>query len=172
MSIATSQCYLIAYSIPSSLPECGHVFCQTCLRDWFSAALQQHMTTHPNYSLPNRNQLPYNARSLLAQVQSDPENSELRLKLEIELTQHRFVRLQQQGAGMGGDPVYTCPTCRRQVKNRPVEVFPLKAVVRVVAGAMGENSPKKSTAGTRGGKAPATNSDGSWDGFFGQDLGI
>lgn len=130
------------------------------------------MTTHPTYLLPTHNQLPYQARHLLAQVQSDPDNAQLRLKLDMELTQHRFVQLQRQGAGMGGDPVYTCPTCRKAVRNRPVEVFPLKAMVRVVAEAMGETSPQKPAAGRREGKAPAGGNDGPWDGFFGQDLGV
>ena len=40
-------------------------------------------------------------------------------------------------------PPFTCPTCRMKVRERPVEVFQLKALVRKVAFTLdGERSPK------------------------------
>jgi len=57
-------------------------------------------------------------------------------------------------------PQYTCPTCREPVHSRPTEAFALKAIVRVITAATGENSPKKPI---RKGNALAA---GPWDGFF------
>lgn len=65
-------------------------------------------------------------------------------------------------------PQYTCPTCREAVKNRPVEDFALKALVRTVAAAVGENSPRKQLAEIPGRgttRAPPVKSD-PWDIFF------
>lgn len=42
-----------------------------------------------------------------------------------------------------GCPKYTCPSCREPVKQSPAEAFALKAIVRTVAQAEGEGSPKK-----------------------------
>lgn len=36
-------------------------------------------------------------------------------------------------------PEYTCPTCRKRVKSKPVECFPLKAVVGAMAKAKGQS---------------------------------
>lgn len=33
---------------------CGHTFCQTCLSDWFSTQLANHMSFHPNWQPPQR----------------------------------------------------------------------------------------------------------------------
>lgn len=59
-------------------------------------------------------------------------------------------------------PCYTCPTCRDPVKTAPIEAFSLKHVVRTVAQAEGETSPKRATSH---GTNPRRN-DGPWDGFF------
>ncbi|KNZ77764.1 hypothetical protein J132_03822, partial [Termitomyces sp. J132] len=71
-----------------------------------------------------------------------------------------YAQLQQQAP----QPQYTCPTCREQVKNRPVEDFALKALIRAITTAAGEGSPKKLDKQTRG-KATAPKT-GPWDGFF------
>lgn len=130
-----------------SLPECGHVFCQTCLSDWFSTTLTQYMTSHPNYNqvLP----VPYHLRPVFNQARNNPH---LRPQFELLLAQYRAT----QGDGEG--PMYTCPTCREVVKNKPVEDFKLKGVVRIVADALGETSPRK--------RVPHIGSKGPWDGFF------
>jgi hypothetical protein len=61
--------------------------------------------------------------------------------------------------------VYTCPTCREVVRNKPVEVFALKSVVGTVSNAMGETSPKKKSV-----KGKKMASAGPWDGFFPADI--
>lgn len=147
-SISCEICTMKMWS-PYILPECGHVFCQSCLSDWFSTTLDQHLAIHPNYVL--NPPVPHHLRQLANQVRSNPNNPHLRPQLDALIVQHRTVSLVQQ-------PVYTCPVCREQVKNKPVEDFALKSVVRVVAGATGENSPTKKTHGR--GRA------GPWDRFF------
>jgi len=59
-------------------------------------------------------------------------------------------------------PEYTCPSCRKPVKTRPVEDFPLKALIRTLAAATGENSPQKPEKPRSGTAKPS----GPWDGFF------
>lgn len=40
-------------------------------------------------------------------------------------------------------PVYTCPSCRLHVKRKPVEIFAIKDMVRLVSRMVdGEGSPK------------------------------
>lgn len=85
--------------------------------------------------------------------------------------QAQILAFEQQGPR----PKYTCPTCRAVVLTKPVEVFALKSIVEIVAGAMGESAPKKaalaaptrtrSGAATRSGSA-ARHLDDPWDGFF------
>lgn len=125
---------------PYILPECGHIFCQTCLQDWFNTTLAHFLTTHPHYDV--NNPIPY-----------------------LQPFQHVPQAIVHQQA-----PQYTCPTCRATVQNRPVEVFTVKALVRTVAAAIGENSPKKPPAAMdiRAGKnrVQGVQTMGPWDGFF------
>ena len=59
-------------------------------------------------------------------------------------------------------PAYTCPTCRQDVKNKPVEDFAFKSLVHMIATANGESSPKSTK-----GKSVRRENAGPWDGFFG-----
>lgn len=63
-------------------------------------------------------------------------------------------------------PKYTCPVCREPVRNRPVEAFAVKNLVRVVAKAQGEESPQKPTALTKGKSRRVVTDSGPWDRFF------
>ncbi|KAJ3922259.1 hypothetical protein F5877DRAFT_34199 [Lentinula edodes] len=132
--------------------ECGHTYCQSCLQDWFSTTLAQHMAAHPNYNI-NQHQHPYGADMYAAYP---------------GFAQHHYMHL--LGAATP-QPHYTCPICRKQVRNPPVEDFNLKKIVRAVASVQGESSPRKGEAGSsrrKGkakGKAPAQRED-PWSGFF------
>jgi hypothetical protein len=136
------------------LPECGHTFCQSCLQDWFGTTLAQFMTTHPHYNI--------NASNLYGP------------QLQYLMAQNAYMLHTPQGAAMLAQfqqpaPQYTCPTCREVVKNRPVEDFALKALVRTVATAAGESSPKKPQAAVFGGgrhRVPVPRPSGPWDGIF------
>lgn len=64
-------------------------------------------------------------------------------------------------------PKYTCPSCREELRNPPIEAFNVKSIVRAVASVEGESSPRKETGSSsrRKGKAPAVRED-PWSGFF------
>ncbi|KAF5388864.1 hypothetical protein D9757_005682 [Collybiopsis confluens] len=110
--------------------------------DWFDTIFNRHKAAHPQYHV---NQQPY------ALAEAYPYLHHLR-------------------AG-NPQPHYSCPTCREQVKNPPIEDFSLKKVVRAVAKAQGEGSPRKEEAGSsrRKGKskvqAPTRRPD-PWSKFF------
>jgi hypothetical protein len=140
-----SQPFVLSTSC--SLPECGHLFCQSCLQDWFGTTLAQFMNAHPHYDVNQAQNIPH-----------------LQHLFET-LIQNPRAATNPQVAGMLANilppsPQYTCPTCREPVRTRPIEVFALKAIVRVVTTAAGESSPKKTVAKNWKGKT------GPWDGFF------
>ncbi|KAJ8518064.1 hypothetical protein ONZ45_g4842 [Pleurotus djamor] len=131
---------------PYILPECGHSFCESCLQDWFTTSLARHAQTHPGYDV-NRPTAPIPAHMLMMHPQL-----------------HQILAMYDQA---NPQPEYTCPTCRVRVRTRPVEDFALKAIVRTVAQAEGENSPRKSAptaAKNKGKKRQVLTSP--WDAYF------
>ena len=130
-----------------SLPGCGHIFCLSCLQDWFGTALAQFMNANPHYNVNQAQNIPH--------LQHLFQN----------LIQNPHAAAHPQVAAMLANllppsPQYTCPTCREPVRTRPIEVFALKAIIRVVTAAAGESSPKKAVNNNWKAKA------GPWDGFF------
>jgi len=107
----------------------------------------------PEFSLDQS--IPGHIRDLLVQVRDRPE---LQAELDFELAQYRF----SQGIPQ---PIYTCPTCRDVVRNKPVEILALKTVVETISNAMGTTSPKVTSVK---GKNPV--SAGSWDEIFPVDI--
>jgi len=122
------------------LPECGHIFCQTCLQEWFNTTLAHFLATHPHY---------------------DANNPMYHLRA--------FPHMPPPAAYQQA-PQYTCPTCRATVQNKPVEVFALKALVRTIAAAAGESSPTKppkvTNLRTGQNRVQGVQITGPWDGFF------
>ncbi|KIK91303.1 hypothetical protein PAXRUDRAFT_830957 [Paxillus rubicundulus Ve08.2h10] len=136
---------------PYLLPDCGHCFCQDCLVDWFGTTQAQHMQANPQYDA-NRAALAGQLRGLIHSIHNihtlmGPHGHQ---HVQAMLTQ--FHRLQ---------PEYTCPSCRKEAVNKPVEDFRLKTLVREIAGSMGESSPRQEVSRNRG--VPGS---GPFDGFF------
>ena len=123
-----------------SLPECGHIFCLSCLQDWFGRTLAQFINANPHYSINQAQNIPH----LQHLFQTLMENPQAAAHPQL----------------LPPTPQYTCPTCREPVLTRPIEVFAMKAIVRVVTATAGESSPKKTV--NKNWKAKA----GPWDGFF------
>ncbi|KAK0486032.1 hypothetical protein IW261DRAFT_1663135 [Armillaria novae-zelandiae] len=124
-----------------------------CLRDWFNATLEQHRRQHPHYHPNQPIMLPDFLREMMFYPQIAPQ---------------QLSALVKQITAASGGPVFSCPTCREPVKNRPVEVFAIKSLVRTVAAAQSESSPRKVPPEGRSrskNKAPAR-LEGPWDRFF------
>ncbi|KIK09334.1 hypothetical protein K443DRAFT_671830 [Laccaria amethystina LaAM-08-1] len=139
---------------PFLLAGCGHIFCLSCLQDWFSTTLVQFMAANPHYDV---NQ----PHPLVPQLQAFLQNPHALNNPQVA------TMLAHQ---LPPEPEYTCPSCRERVRVRPAEVFTLKALVRTVATAAGEAIPKETTLAylsNKRGKAKATiPPTGPWDGFF------
>jgi len=145
--------FLCLSDICFSLPQCGHVFCERCLENWFSTTLVQHLVTHPTFD-PNPI-IPGHLAGLFAQVRQNPGHPYLQLQLNAELA---YFRVAQDLPPL---PVYTCPLCRKTVENKPIEDFALKRIVETIAHLTGETAPE---AGSHGlGATP-------WDEYFTSSL--
>ncbi|KAF8441773.1 hypothetical protein L210DRAFT_896447 [Boletus edulis BED1] len=134
---------------PYILPECGHSFCEKCLVDWFSTTQARHMTANPQLD---------DSRSALA--------GQLHAFVQMVPNLHAYGLHGQQHvravlAGLRRHrPDYTCPSCRKEVLNKPVEGFRLKDLINQIAGLMGETEPHKDTLAHRG------SGSGPFDHFF------
>ncbi|KAF8549025.1 hypothetical protein OG21DRAFT_1448408 [Imleria badia] len=112
---------------PYTLPECGHSFCEICLVDWFSTTQVQHLTANPQLD-DNRAALVGQLHAFVQMVPNlhayGPHGQQHVRAILAELRRHR--------------PEYTCPSCRKQVLNKPVEDFRLKSLIKDIAEMMGE----------------------------------
>ncbi|KAK7692894.1 hypothetical protein QCA50_004529 [Cerrena zonata] len=125
---------------------CGHMFCQTCLQDWFDSILTKHRAEDPNYE---------------ASTHALTHYHEMLRNPRLAAHQRRYIEDNARAiqASMK-QPAFTCPTCRVATKDKPIEIYTLKQVVRTISEAMGESSPKKILP-PRGSKEI-----GPWDRFF------
>ncbi|KAJ8596345.1 hypothetical protein M405DRAFT_877613, partial [Rhizopogon salebrosus TDB-379] len=97
-TLSCDVCANMMYS-PYTLLDCGHCYCEGCLKGWFDETLAKHMRTHPMYDV-NRDPMPQNFPQLLQTLHpyiSFPHRTQL---LEI------YNNSKQQ------QPEYTCPGCR------------------------------------------------------------
>ncbi|KXN90144.1 hypothetical protein AN958_04634 [Leucoagaricus sp. SymC.cos] len=103
---------------PYLLPDCGHTFCLSCLRDWFGTAHARFLQANPHWHQNTMN-------GYISRIQA------LLLPEYLAHPQLHF-HLQQLQQPV---PEYTCPTCRKRVYRRPVEVYALKSLVRTISAA-------------------------------------
>ncbi|KAF9453918.1 hypothetical protein P691DRAFT_657162 [Macrolepiota fuliginosa MF-IS2] len=111
--ICTSRMYT-----PYLLPDCGHTFCFSCLKDWFGTTHARFLQANPHWSAGMVNLYVARIQGLLR-----PEY------LNHPQIHNHLLQLQQP------QPEYTCPTCRKRVLRRPVEDYALKALVRNISAA-------------------------------------
>ncbi|EKM80794.1 hypothetical protein AGABI1DRAFT_126832 [Agaricus bisporus var. burnettii JB137-S8] len=135
---------------PYLLPGCGHTFCLSCLRDWFGMTHAQFLQTNPHWNPNAQNQNILRIRSLLR-----PEY------LVHPQIQHEMLHIQQP------QPQFTCPTCRKRVYQRPVEVYALKSLIRMSLSAneaeKAKIPPDTTVVEKRRGRLVVVD---PWDGFF------
>ena len=152
---------LHADDVPS-LPDCGHTFCEGCLQDWFDKTLSEH----------TRHQRPYDLTA--ANIGGAYQHIQPRVQINFSaaaflegayngLPFHQARPVERQlPPQLLPKPSYTCPSCRAEVKSRPIEEFSLKAMVRAVAAANGETIPEKQIVVGQSGTST------SFDKFFGK----
>ena len=105
----------------SSLTECGHVFCVSCILDWFDNTHVQFINGHPGYT-----PLPQYLKEVLRRPFDYPHDF---YRVSMHLTQYP-------------GPQYTCPSCRTIVTRRPVEDFKVKALVSWLGSVQGIKPPE------------------------------
>ncbi len=103
------------------------MFCETCINKWFGTALAQHYEEHPSFTWGWPIEVPDKVREMF--LQGPIEHYPLAVMYE------------QFNAGTGA-PAFSCPTCCKLVKHRPVEVYKMKSVIENVAFSKGDIMPQ------------------------------
>ncbi|KAL0578664.1 hypothetical protein V5O48_003330 [Marasmius crinis-equi] len=98
------------FTSPHLLTACGHVFCRKCLREWFSTILEKYRSGR----------------------RYDPSNVPLSRHIRDGLITARSLQDVQELLRGLDRPQFTCPACRTQAVDKPVEVYPLKAIARTI----------------------------------------
>jgi hypothetical protein len=139
-------CAHLMYS-PYLLTDCGHCYCEGCLKGWFDETLTKHIRAHPTYNM-NRNPVPRNLPQVLHTI-----SPYVSYPIQAQLQAMYHASRQQQ-------PEYTCPGCRKEVTGKPVVNFVVKDMVSVAGSVLGQPNTRRESSNIRGQQA------GPFDGFF------
>ncbi|OAX39948.1 hypothetical protein K503DRAFT_865004 [Rhizopogon vinicolor AM-OR11-026] len=146
-TLSCDICANLMYS-PYILLNCGHCYCEGCLKGWFDETLTKHIRMHPTYDM-NRDPMPRKFPQLLHALH--PYIS-IQLRTQLLATYNNY--RQQQ-------PEYTCPGCRTEVTEKPVVNYAIKDVVSVVASALGQSDTRVQSSTSR-----LVQQTAPFDGFF------
>lgn len=118
--LATSQASIIKCVVcqhcmeqPFTIVECGHSFCYWCLMTWFHALLEKQIHWRP--SIPTH-------------LKSAP------------FTADKIKQLVEEGHIYR--PCYSCPLCRRAVRNKPVKVFLASDLIGAIGALVPQSFPE------------------------------
>lgn len=126
-----------------SLTECGHTHCEKCLVAWFKEILEIFQRDVSQDYDPYAD-APYISDAVIARLTEDIQD----IFWSTDSPPH---------------PIYTCPTCRKEVRNLPCETFKIKSMVQLYAEQSGEEDPEKGKKGKGKGVEPSA----VWAQFFG-----
>ena len=102
---------------PNSLYECGHVFCKACLIKWFDEARDKHTRDYPPPAI----------------------SREMHMHRYSPIVRTTFQSIINTHSRRAGSPKYTCLTCRKDVKSKPVLVYTMRDMVEAVGRAEDED---------------------------------
>ncbi|KAG2127682.1 hypothetical protein DEU56DRAFT_526858 [Suillus clintonianus] len=144
------SCHICAHLMysPYILIDCGHCYCEGCLKGWFDETLTKHIREHPAYNM-DRDHMPRNFPQLLQTL--GPYVSR---PIQTQLQDMYNTSRQQQ-------PVYTCPGCRKEVTGKPVINYVVKDMVSDVGNVLGQPDTRREPSNIGPGQRA-----GPFDGFF------
>ncbi|KIK40348.1 hypothetical protein CY34DRAFT_807282 [Suillus luteus UH-Slu-Lm8-n1] len=123
---------------PYLLSDCGHCYCEGCLKGWFDETLTKHTRAHPTYDV-NRKLVPPNFPQVLQSI-----NPRLSYPIQTQLQAVCNASRRQQ-------PEYTCPGCRQEITRKPVLNFVVRDMVSLVGSAFGQPDTRRESSGQRAG---------------------
>ncbi|KAG2742425.1 hypothetical protein P692DRAFT_20839286 [Suillus brevipes Sb2] len=125
---------------PYLLSECGHCYCEGCLKGWFEETLTKYIRAHPTYDA-NRKLIPPNFPQVLQSI--GPYLSYL-IQTQLQAVLVCDVSRRQQ-------PEYTCPGCRQEITKKPAVNFIVRDMVSLVGSALGQPDTRRESSGQQAG---------------------
>ncbi|KAK0464866.1 hypothetical protein IW261DRAFT_1575102 [Armillaria novae-zelandiae] len=112
---------------PYILPDCGHLFCERCIHNWVDTIMKVHRGQSNTQFFWSR---PITIPPEVTRGMAHP-------LIEYRTVLSLFDKVRKAVEG----PTFSCPQCRKEVKNRPVQVYAMKSITEKMASTHGENMP-------------------------------